>query len=188
MKGHLRIASILCVLAQCLAYAGTNTHAAELQRQDNTGAPANFVVITDRLHTSGQPTRAQLGDLKTKGYAFVINLATPASAGAIPEEGMLIARAGISYLNIPVDFKAPTQQDFDLFSNMLRQTGSRRVLVHCQVNKRASVFTFLHRVVHEGIAPDEAWRNVASIWEPDPQWIELIRVILKRQGIAFDPF
>lgn len=151
-------------------------------------APANFVAVTERIHTSGQPTAAQLGTLKSKGYAFIINLATPASSGAIPEEGSLIARTGASYLNIPVDFKNPTYDDFELFSNILKQSGSRQVLVHCQVNKRASVFAFLYRVVHERVAPDEAWKHVVSIWEPEPQWSRFVRMVLKRHNIAYDPF
>ena len=150
--------------------------------------PVNFVAASERLHTAGQPTREQLIDLKAKGYSFVINLATPASSGAVVEEGSLIAKSGISYLNIPVDFKSPAYEDFELFSNILKQTGSRRVLVHCQVNKRASVFTFLYRVVHEGAAPDQAWQSVTSIWAPEPQWDTLIRLVLKRHGISFDPF
>ena len=150
--------------------------------------PVNFVAATERLHTAGQPTREQLADLKAKGYALVINLATPASSGAVAEEGSLVAKSGITYLNIPVNFKSPAYEDFELFSNILKQAGPRHVLVHCQVNKRASVFTFLYRVVHEGAAPDQAWQSVTSIWAPEPQWDALIRLVLKRHGIRFDPF
>jgi protein tyrosine phosphatase (PTP) superfamily phosphohydrolase (DUF442 family) len=150
--------------------------------------PATFVAVSERIHTSGQPSREQLGELKTRGYAFIINLATPASSGAIPEEGMLVTKTGLSYLNIPVDFRKPGTEDFELFSNILRQSGSRRVLVHCQVNKRASVFAFLYRVIHEGIAPDRAWENVAAVWVPEPQWQDFIRTILQRHSIAYDPF
>jgi hypothetical protein len=56
------------------------------------------------------------------------------------------------------------------------------------VNKRASVFAFLYRVVHERVAPDEAWKNVAAVWEPEPQWNSFVRMVLKRHNIAFDPF
>jgi protein tyrosine phosphatase (PTP) superfamily phosphohydrolase (DUF442 family) len=190
MKGSPGTLYTLCTLCACIL-SGAYAHAAESPKGGsaaNVGMPANFLIVTDRIHTSAQPTRAQFVELKANGYALVINLATPASAGAIADEGSLIAKQGISYVNVPVDFRAPSLQDFDLFSTILRQTGSRRVLVHCQVNKRASAFTFLHRVVHDGIAPDEAWKNVVTIWEPDPQWIDLIRVVLKRHGINFDPF
>jgi protein tyrosine phosphatase (PTP) superfamily phosphohydrolase (DUF442 family) len=195
--------SIVGVVAAAMLSAVWGAHAAEYDRLGNSEAPnvpqvlqvpqvpkvpINFVAVTERIHTSGQPSQAQLGELKSKGYAFIINLATPASSGSIAEEGMLIAKTGISYLNIPVDFKSPVYEDFELFSNILRQSGSRRVLVHCQVNKRASVFTFLYRVVHEGIAPDRAWESVTSIWAPDPQWTDFIRMVLKRHNIVYDPF
>ena len=101
---------------------------------------------------------------------------------------MLIAKTGISYLNIPVDFKNPSYDDFELFSNILKQSASRRVLVHCQVNKLASVFTFLYRVIHEGVSPDSAWANVTSIWVPDAAWIDFIKMVLKRHRIDYDPF
>jgi protein tyrosine phosphatase (PTP) superfamily phosphohydrolase (DUF442 family) len=163
-------------------------NAAEIPRSGDDEKLVNFVAVSERLHTAGQPSQTQLSALKNKGYAFIINLATPASAGAIAEEGTLIAKTGISYLNIPVDFKTPGYEDFALFSNILKQLAPRRVLVHCQVNKRASVFTFLYRVVHEGVAPDDAWKNVASVWEPDPQWNAFIRMVLKRHRVDYDPF
>lgn len=186
MKKTLGTVSAVCAAAML----GTLlcAHAAESPRSEHDAAPANFVAVTERIHTSGQPTPSQLGALKGKGYGFVINLATPASASAIAEEGSLIARTGISYLNIPVDFKNPTYEDFEFFSNILRQAGSRRVLVHCQVNKRASVFAFLYRVVHERAAPNDAWKHVASVWELEPQWNSFVRVVLKRHAIAYDPF
>ena len=186
MKMHLGVVGI--VSAGLMLGAALKAHSAEPPPTGYAESPVNFVAVSERLHTAGQPSRAQLEALKSKGYAFIVNLATPASSGAIPDEGMLIAKSGISYLNIPVDFKNPGYDDFELFSNILRQSGSRRVLVHCQVNKRASVFTFLYRVVHEGVSPDQAWGNVTSIWVPEPPWNEFVRMVLKRHSINFDPF
>jgi len=161
--------------------------APEFLRTGSTEPLANFVAVSERIHTSGQPSAAQLGGLKDMGYGLVINLAPPTTTGSISDEGMLVARTGISYLNIPVDWHSPRYEDFELFSNVLRQSGSMRVLVHCQVNKRASVFTFLFRVVHDGAAPDRAWENVDAVWVPDEQWKDFARMILKRHKIEYDP-
>jgi protein tyrosine phosphatase (PTP) superfamily phosphohydrolase (DUF442 family) len=150
--------------------------------------PGNFVAVTERIHTAGQPTATQLGMLKDQGYGLVINLAPPASSRYIADEGMLVARAGISYLNIPVDFRNPRYEEFEMFSNMLKASASLRVLVHCQVNKRASAFTFLYRVVHEGVVPNRAWESVSAVWVPDERWAEFIRSVLKRHQIDYDPF
>ena len=160
----------------------------EFLRAGSSEPPANFVVVSERIHTSGQPSAAQLGGLKGKGYDLVINLAPPTTLGSISDEGMLVARTGISYLNIPVDWHSPRYEDFELFSNILKQSASMHVLVHCQVNKRASLFTFLFRVIHDGAAPDRAWENVNAVWVPDEQWRDFARVVLRRHKIDYDPF
>ena len=163
-------------------------YAPEFLRTGSAEPSANFVAVSERIDTSGQPSAAQLGGLKDKGYGLVINLAPPTTLGSISDEGMLVARTGISYLNIPVDWHSPRYEDFELFSNVLRQSGSMHVLVHCQVNKRASVFTFLFRVVHDGAAPDRAWENVDAVWVPDEHWKDFARMVLKRHKIEYDPF
>jgi protein tyrosine phosphatase (PTP) superfamily phosphohydrolase (DUF442 family) len=184
-----RIIVTVGILAVGIALgAALYAYAPELLRTGNAEPPANFVAVSERIHTSGQPSAAQLGGLKDKGYGLVINLAPPATVGSISDEGMLVARTGISYLNIPVDWFSPRYEDFELFGNVLRQSGSMRVLVHCQVNKRASVFTFLFRVVHDGAVPDRAWENVNAVWVPDEHWKDFARMVLKRHKIDYDPF
>jgi protein tyrosine phosphatase (PTP) superfamily phosphohydrolase (DUF442 family) len=160
-------------------------YAPELIRSDSTQPPVNFVAVTERIHTSGQPSAAQLGGLKASGYGLIINLAPPETMGSIADEGKLVASTGISYLNIPVDWHTPRYEDFELFSSVLDQAGARRVLVHCQINKRASVFSFLYRVVHQGIDPDLAYENVTAVWVPDAQWKDFARAVLARHDIAY---
>ena len=72
-------------------------YAPEFLRTASTEPPANFVAVSERIHTSGQPSAAQLGGLKDKGYGLVVNLAPPTTSGSISDEGMLVARTGISY-------------------------------------------------------------------------------------------
>ena len=78
----------------------------------------NYVVATERLHTSGQPDSAQLATLSDSGFDLVINLATPASQNTVPEEGQLVTQSGAVYVNIPVDWRAPTYDDFEFFSGI----------------------------------------------------------------------
>ena len=98
-----------------------------------------------------------------------------------------MARTGIDYVNIPVDWHEPTYEDFDLFGNIMQHSQSKRILVHCQINKRASLFTFLYRVVFEGADPDEAYENVTAIWEPDPHWLEFAKNVLAKHEISYYP-
>lgn len=145
----------------------------------------NHVVAGDRLHTSGQPDSEQLLALPDHGFDLVINLATPTSPNTVPEEGQLVTRGGIAYVNIPVDWQAPTYEDFEFFSGILNQSRHEQVLVHCMVNYRASLFTFLYRTVHRGVAPEEAYETVAAVWEPEDQWLDFGHMVLDRHGIGY---
>ncbi len=146
----------------------------------------NHVVINDRLHTSGQPESSQLSGLADRGFEMVINLAPPTTQGAIATEGKLVAENGVAYVNIPVDWRNPTYADFALFSGVLNQSGDRQVLVHCQVNKRASMFTFRYQVVHEQVPVDEAFEFVTRVWVPEDQWVTFGKRVLERHDIDSD--
>ena len=145
----------------------------------------NYVVASDRLHTSGQPDSGQLLALADRGFDLVINLATPTSPNTVPEEGQLVTQGGMAYVNIPVDWQVPTYEDFEFFSGILNQSRHEQVLVHCMVNYRASLFTFLYRTVHRGVAPEEAYKAVAAVWEPEDQWLDFGHMVLDRHGIGY---
>jgi protein tyrosine phosphatase (PTP) superfamily phosphohydrolase (DUF442 family) len=68
--------------------------------------------IGDRLGTAGQPTEAQFQMIREAGFETVINLALPTSDNALPNEESVVTGHGMSYVHIPVNFQAPTSQDF----------------------------------------------------------------------------
>lgn len=144
----------------------------------------NFVAIDEHLDTAGQPDEAVLATLGSRGYGLVVNLAPPGVTPA--KEAEILAEAGVRYVNIPVDWRNPTAEDFAAFSRTLASTNGERVLVHCQMNMRASVFTFLHRVTHDRVDPAEAFKAVAAVWTPNERWTQLAREILKAHEVAFD--
>jgi uncharacterized protein (TIGR01244 family) len=151
------------------------------------GAPigANYVAATERLHTAGQPNAATLATLAEQGFELVVNLAPPSSQGAVAEEGKLVTEDGPTYVNIPVSWQQPTYDDFELFSAVMNGAGDRKVLVHCQLNMRASAFTFLYRVVHEKVPPAEAMQALRAVWIPRDQWATFTADVLKRHNVDF---
>lgn len=146
----------------------------------------NHVVVDARLHTSGQPQATVLETLADRGFATVINLAPPTVQGAVAQEGALLEASGVDYVNIPVDFRNPTYEDFERFSEALGAARDDQVLVHCQINARGSTFTFLYRVVHEGVPPAEAFELVRRVWTPNELWTAFAHDVLARNGIDFD--
>ena len=167
-----------------LPWAGAAPHA----QPAAPSPPPNLIQISDRLTTSGQPSAAWLRTLKQQGFDAVIYLAPPTVPDAIKEEPEIVRSQGLAFVNIPIVFSNPTESDFETYSRTLRSFEGKRMFVHCQVNMRASVMTFLFRVIHRKHDPAGAYDAVTRVWQPDGPWKTLIRQQLRKHAIAFDPF
>ena len=146
------------------------------------GDPANLVKWRSGLTSSAQPDADYLSRAKLLGYEMVINLAPPQSQGSLDQEAGIVGRQGLVYVNIPVNFGAPTAEDFRVFSEVMKLATKKQVLVHCQVNLRGSAFTFLYRVIHEGAVVDEVQQKLMGVWSPDPVWKKFIETTLAAHG------
>ena len=148
----------------------------------------NVVEISPLLVSSGQPSADALGKLAATGFQAVIYLAPPTVSDAVRDEAQIVARQGLVFVNIPVAFDNPTEQDFETFAGVLRGLAGRKVLVHCQVNLRASTMVFLYRsiVAHED--PRAAYEAVSRIWTPEGPWKRFVQLQLHKHAIAFEPF
>lgn len=151
-------------------------------------SPDNLIAISERVVTAGQPSAAWLETLKVQGFEAVIYLAPPTVEDAVAGEALIVGRQGIVFVNIPINFARPTETDFIAFARIMDALEGRRVLVHCQVNMRASVMTFLYRTIHRKEDPAAAYKAVSMVWVPQGPWKELIRAQLAQHRIAFDPF
>ncbi len=148
----------------------------------------NVVPISDTLVTSGQPTAAALAGLSAQGFGAVINLAPLTVPDAVRDEPEIVQKQGLPFVNIPINFGKPTDSDFQEFVAAMNRFKGKKVLVHCQVNMRASSMTFLYRVVIEHQNPEKAYESVARIWSPEGPWMHFIAAELKQAGIPFQPY
>jgi protein tyrosine phosphatase (PTP) superfamily phosphohydrolase (DUF442 family) len=148
----------------------------------------NVVVISPQLVTSGQPSAEVLGRLAAQGFAADIYLAPPTVPDAVKDEALIIARQGLVFVNIPIRFDNPTEADFEAFAGALRGLAGRKVLVHCQVNMRASSMVFLYRSIVAKEDPRIAYDAVARVWVPEGPWKRLIQEQLHKHKIDFELF
>lgn len=116
----------------------------------------------------------------------MIYVAPPSVPDAVKDEQLIVTRQGLTFVNIPVRFDNPTDADFETFTAVLKAMGDRKVLVHCQVNMRASVLVFLHRVITLKEDPRKAWDALTGVWVPDGPWRKLVERQLKKNGIDFE--
>jgi protein tyrosine phosphatase (PTP) superfamily phosphohydrolase (DUF442 family) len=131
----------------------------------------NFLSIKSSLSTSGQPTEAQLSVLANQGYEVIINLALHNDPRySLPDETGLVASLGMTYIHIPVQFDAPTENDLKSFFNAMESNKNKKVHVHCAANMRVTAFLGLYYLIRQKKSKDEAFAPMNSIWEPDEVW------------------
>ena len=171
-------------LSLCLLLAiAFNTHAQNaISKLD---AP-NVVEVSPQLITAGQPTAEALAGLKERGVEVVIYLA-PASVGdAVRDEQLITTKQGLTFINLPIQFNHPTAADFDTFAALMNALGQRKLLVHCQVNMRASTMVFLYRTIYQKVAPQLAYESVSKVWQPNNTWRQFAEEQLRKHKVSFE--
>ena len=133
----------------------------------------NFLQISDRLATAGQPTMEQYSVIAATGYQVVINLALIDSPNALVDEGSIASNLGIEYVQIPVEWTAPTLADFQKFGSAMDAHPDGKIFVHCAANKRVSAFVYLYRIC-QGVDELIARQDLIKIWTPNQIWEQFI--------------
>jgi protein tyrosine phosphatase (PTP) superfamily phosphohydrolase (DUF442 family) len=131
---------------------------------------SNFLQLSDRIATAGQPTIEQYPAIAAAGYQVVINLALTDSPSALADELTIASNLGIEYIHLPVIWTEPTLADFQAFMNIMSKYSAQKVFVHCAANKRVSAFLYLYRQLVEGIDEITAHQDLVKIWVPNPIW------------------
>jgi protein tyrosine phosphatase (PTP) superfamily phosphohydrolase (DUF442 family) len=126
------------------------------------------------IGTSSMPRAEHFPEIRKAGYTSVINLALPTSDNALANEGDMVARAGMSYVHIPVLFDAPKREDYERFERVMDALKGEKVFVHCAANMRVSAFMFLYRVRGQMATRAEAEADLRKIWWPDETWREFM--------------
>jgi uncharacterized protein (TIGR01244 family) len=134
----------------------------------------NFRRLDGRVTTSGQPSEAELADLRELGVRHVINLGLHDHARALPDEAASVERLGMTYIHIPVDFQNPTDMDFARFCSAMAELEDVPVHVHCIANYRVSAFFYRYRREVQGMDEARARADMEQVWRPDGVWSDFI--------------
>lgn len=144
----------------------------------------NYREYSSFYASSGQPTEAQLKTLQENHFERVIYLAYSDHESSLAREDRIVKKLGMEYVHIPVAWEAPTKNDFYMFVALMAQAPEKKTLLHCQVNFRASAFSFLYRVIYQDISLVDAKDDMNSVWAPNETWRKLIFDVLQENGIS----
>ena len=144
----------------------------------------NYRQYSPFFASSGQPAREQFESLKAAGFDRIVYIAFSHNGRAISDEDKLVKELGMGYLHIPVDFDNPQIDEFETFATYLLGAPDKKTLLHCQVNYRATAFSFLYRVIYDGVAVAEAKADMNTVWQPDAVWRDFIFAVLDDHDIS----
>ncbi len=149
------------------------------------GEPVNYLVYDSSFASAGMPDAAFIQTLAADGVDIVINIAPHTASRALKNEAEIVANTSMTYLNIPVDWNKPTQEDVNQFLAFMQSNDDANVFLHCQMNMRATAFAMLHRVINENVDPQAALADMHTIWKPNATWAELMNTAFDNHNIDF---
>lgn len=130
--------------------------------------------LDERVTTSGQPSEAELAELHALGVRHIVNLGLHSHEKALPDEAVSVARLGMAYIHIPVDFQNPTERDFAQFCAVMERLKANPVHVHCIANYRVSAFFYRYRRDVLGMDEVQARAEMEAIWQPEGVWAAFV--------------
>lgn len=138
----------------------------------------NFLKLSDRIATSGQPNQEQFQAIKAAGYQVIVNLALPESPNALKDEKQIVESQGMQYVHIPVIWENPTIENVTDFFSVMEAIADKKVFVHCAANMRVSAFMYLYRYLNQGISDEDAKKDLQKILIPNEIWQKFIEQVI----------
>lgn len=162
---------------------GNALYAQEQDSQEkNTQQIPNLRAYSPTFASSGQPSTEQLQQLQRDGFERIIYIAFSDHKQSVMQEDRVVKSLGMDYLQIPVVWASPSASDFALFASAMQQAPTKKTLLHCQMNYRASAFALLYRVIYLEVPLAQAMTDMQSVWTPTEHWVVFMQQILQAHG------
>jgi uncharacterized protein (TIGR01244 family) len=121
-------------------------------QKKNVEGVTNFTQLDSTIACAGATRASAVPELKSMGFASIVNLRLPTEEGAdIEAEKAAAAAAGIKYYHVPFNLQVPNPEAS--VAEFLKVTGDRSnqpYFVHCAGGGRASAMWLIKRVMLDG--------------------------------------
>ncbi|HLG13109.1 MAG TPA: protein tyrosine phosphatase family protein [Blastocatellia bacterium] len=153
---------------------------ASAQQQGELPPIYNFFRVNEQFCTGGQPRLEHLARLKADGVKVILNLRTPGEYRADEEEAKA-KELGLKYLNIPVVYRDPKEEQADEFLKVLDDPANRPVFIHCTAAIRVGAFWMIRRVLRDGWTVEAAEEEAGKIGlRGAPHLVEFARAYIEK--------
>jgi len=175
-----RILSSLLILTPLIAGTSFAVEEADPALAEIT----NFRQYSPTFASAGQPTEEQFATIAEQGFERVVYIAFTNNQNALPDADQIVKGLGMEYMQVPVSFDNPLPDDFYAFADSMRRNTDKKTLLHCQVNARATAFSFLYRVIYEDVPVAEAKADMNTVWQPNEVWRDFVFTVMAQNDVS----
>ena len=143
----------------------------------------NFRQYSESFASAGQPTREQFQTIADHGFERIVYIAFTNNPNALADADIVAKELGMEYMQVPVDFSNPLPDEFYAFADSMERNRNKKTLLHCQVNARATAFSFLYRVIYDEVPVGEAKADMNTVWQPNEVWRDYIFEVMGQNNI-----
>ncbi|MEX1197178.1 MAG: protein tyrosine phosphatase family protein [Pseudohongiellaceae bacterium] len=154
------------------------------QAQSSLQDILNYREYSPTFASAGQPTAGQFEAIRDAGFERVVYIAFTSNDNALPNADQRVSELGMDYLHIPVEWNDPQPRDYYIFADAMQRDPGMKTLLHCQVNARATAFSFLYRVLHDDVSVAEAKADMNTVWQPNETWRDFIFTVLEENDVS----
>jgi uncharacterized protein (TIGR01244 family) len=115
----------------------------------------NAVLLETDVIGGGLLNEEALSEAATQGVATVIDLRHPSEG--IAEEGALVRKHGMTYVNIPVTPETLSREQVDRVAELFADSNKRPALIHCSSGNRVGGLWALYLRFHRDMTPEDAY-------------------------------
>lgn len=131
----------------------------------------NALAARPGVATGGQPGAQELQALADAGFRTIVDTRLPQEPRGY-DEAAAAARAGLTYVRLPVGNGVPGDDLFDRVREVMNDAEKRPVLVHCATGNRVGMVLIPWLMLDEGMETEEALHLAMRMGMRSPQLAE----------------
>jgi uncharacterized protein (TIGR01244 family) len=141
----------------------------------------NYVELSSRIGTGGQPTEEGMKLLAEKGYKSVINIRSSAEQFDLAGEEKLALQLGLRYYLVPFVAREPSEAQALAFNVLMSALKDNKVFVHCGSGNRVGSLMMIYLALEEGMPADKAEQEAKKVGLRAADLLEFSKRIIGRQ-------
>ncbi len=132
--------------------------------KENVAGISNLARVDKVVACSGAVAAEAVPQIRSMGFAAIINLRQPGEPGAnIDAEAAAARAAGLGFHSIPFDSAAPDPAAVDRFLEVISQPANQPAFIHCGSGNRAAAMWFAKRVLIDKWDMERAGNEAAAL-------------------------